>query len=73
MALVIQSVHTKGTLQAMKIYFSGGSPIVETALKNPPIMPTFLTDVKNGKPCSRLARLIEIRKKAKLKKRKRKK
>ena len=52
----------------MRVFFSGGSPIVETVLDKPDIMPTFYTDVRKGKPCARLARLMKLRKKDKRRK-----
>lgn len=45
----------------MILYFSGGSPIVETSLKKPNIMPSAAVDVKDGKPGTRLRKLIKAR------------
>lgn len=57
----------------MRIFMAGGSPIVETSLKRPNVMCSAYVDVKNGKPNSRMVRLMTIRKKAKLKLKKRRK
>jgi hypothetical protein len=54
----------------MRIFQAGGSPIVETTLKNPSVICSAFVDVKKGKPNSRLKRLMKLRKKAKLKRRK---
>lgn len=54
----------------MRIYMAGGSPIVETTLKNPSVLLTFLTDVKDGKPNSRMEILLGIRAESKAKKKK---
>jgi hypothetical protein len=48
----------------MRIYFSGGSPIVETALKNPSIMLSYYVNVKKGKPDARTKKLLTLRRKA---------
>jgi hypothetical protein len=49
----------------MVVYHAGGSPIVETSVKKPSLMMSHFVDVKNGKPCSRLAKLLDLRRKAK--------
>lgn len=69
----------------MIIYFSGGSPICETTLVDPPIMPSYFVNVdtnlgedkKHNKPDSRLRTLFEARRAtkkrlAKLKKKRKK-
>lgn len=54
----------------MRVYFSGGSPIPETCLDKPDIMLSFFVDVgKRGLPNTRLVKAMNIRKKAKEKKR----
>lgn len=54
----------------MIVYMAGGSPIVETTLERPAILLTFLTDVKDGKPNTRMEKLLRLRQKAKRKRRK---
>ena len=49
----------------MRVYMAGGSPIVETSLKNPSIMVSAFVDVKKGKPNTRLAKLMSLRRAAK--------
>ena len=53
----------------MIFYYSGGSPIVETTLKDPAIMPSFFVNVdtalkdrkKDNKPDARLRKLFDAR------------
>ena len=54
----------------MIVFHAGGSPIVETSLYKPNVLLTFLTDVKDGKPNTRMEKLLTLRKKAKKKRRK---
>lgn len=51
----------------MRIYFSGGSPIPEANLRDPPpdIMLSMFVDASNGEPRSRLRKILDIRTKAK--------
>ena len=51
----------------MRVYFSGGSPIPETYLRDPSpdIMLSFWVDGKKGKPTARMKRLLKIRRKKK--------
>jgi hypothetical protein len=55
----------------MIVFFSGGSAIVETSVRNPPpaIMLTYFQShaYKSGKPEARLAKLIALRAKSKKK------
>lgn len=52
------------------VYFAGGSPIPETSIKKPSLMMSHFVDVKNGKPCSRLEKLLDLRRKAKKRRKK---
>jgi hypothetical protein len=48
----------------MKIFYSGGSEIVETTLRKPCVMISAYTHAKNWKPNSRLRNLMNMRKEA---------
>lgn len=49
----------------MIVFFSGGSPIVETTLPDPAVMLSYFVDVKSGKPASRMRQIMAIRTKEK--------
>lgn len=52
----------------MRVFFSGGSPIPECNLKRPDIMLSYFVDGKSGRPNARMARILKIRKKSRVKK-----
>lgn len=54
----------------MKVFFSGGSPIVETSLDDPWIMLSYFVNVsrKTGKIDKRMSNILDIRKKERSKK-----
>lgn len=54
----------------MRIFHAGGSPIVETSMHKPAIMASAYVDAKNGRPNSRLKKLLALRSKDLKKKRK---
>jgi len=54
-----------GKFAGVKIFFSGGSPIPESNLNKPPIMPSYIINARNNKPDARLRALMTLKGKAK--------